>query len=110
MSTNPQPYELGPTRGAIGFPWWEHRNLAQVARDEALIKLMSRRKPDDARHSMTAMMFAAHEGNIDTVMVLIEAGADVKTKNEDGWTARKFAESKGNTEIVTILKRVGAWE
>ena len=47
MSTNPQPYELGPTRGAIGFPWWEHRNLAQVARDEALIKLMSRRKPDD---------------------------------------------------------------
>ena len=37
-------------------------------------------------------------------------GADINTKNKDGYTALDLARDKGHTEIVELLKKHGAKE
>jgi len=44
------------------------------------------------------------------VKALLDAGTDVNAKDKDGGTALKFADSRGYTEIVEILKQAGARE
>lgn len=44
----------------------------------------------------------------DIVVILLNKGADVNAKNNNGWTALMFAEFENHTEIVNILKQAGA--
>ena len=51
----------------------------------------------------TDFIEAVPKGNIQSVMALLEKGADVNAKNEYGLTALYLASQKGHTEIVKLL-------
>jgi ankyrin repeat protein len=44
------------------------------------------------------------------VKILIEAGADVNARDNEGRTALKIAADKGHTDLVQLLKAAGAKE
>jgi ankyrin repeat protein len=52
----------------------------------------------------TALMFAAREGYIEIVRVLLQKGADLNAKDSVGYTALSLAETRGQTEVVRLLK------
>ncbi|MCA9500732.1 MAG: ankyrin repeat domain-containing protein [Nitrospira sp.] len=54
------------------------------------------------------LMVAAAFGHVDTVQVLLDAGADVNSKDLTGWTPLHAAAFKGNLEIVRLLLDRGA--
>jgi ankyrin repeat protein len=51
---------------------------------------------------------AAREGDTEDVVRLIEAGADVEARDNDGITAFIAASSNGHLETVDALKAAGA--
>ena len=57
----------------------------------------------------TALYWAAYEGNLEIVQVLINAGASIDVQdNFCGWSALIFAVQNGHIEIVQELIRAGA--
>jgi hypothetical protein len=56
----------------------------------------------------TALMAAARSGQTDTVKTLLEQGADVKAKDNDGLTALMDAATAGQTDTVKTLLEQGA--
>ncbi|XP_014256373.1 KN motif and ankyrin repeat domain-containing protein 3 isoform X2 [Cimex lectularius] len=54
-------------------------------------------------HGQTALMLAVSHGRIDTVEMLLEAGADVNIQDEDGSTALMCAAEHGCIDIVKLL-------
>lgn len=61
------------------------------------------------KKGLTALMRFAWMGQSEAVKMLLDAGADTKLKNENGWTAFYFACSHGNDEkIVKYLLDAGA--
>ena len=62
-------------------------------------------KPDTRDpENRTALMWAAAEGQIKNVKLLLKHKADVSLKDVDGDTAESFAAQKGHTAIVKILQ------
>ena len=57
-----------------------------------------------------ALINAAGEGNLETVKLLIEKGADVNAKDKNGNTPLKNAFSHGKTDIAEFLRKAGAKE
>ena len=55
-------------------------------------------------------MMAATEGHIESVLTLLDAGADVNEKNNNDYTALMLAKEQGHTEIAEILRKAGAKE
>jgi ankyrin repeat protein len=55
-------------------------------------------------------MYAALRGNIKVVRVLLQAGADVNARNNDGSTALTLALEYGHKRIVELLIKTGAEE
>ena len=55
-----------------------------------------------------ALMVAAAFGHVDTVKVLLNAGADVNAKDFTGWTPLHAAAFNGNLQIVRLLLDRGA--
>mmetsp|Transcript_105152 Transcript_105152/g.206253 ORF Transcript_105152/g.206253 Transcript_105152/m.206253 type:complete len:84 (+) Transcript_105152:2647-2898(+) len=53
-------------------------------------------------------MFASQKNHEDLVQVLLDAGADVNVKGEEGWTALITATSFGHSAIVQLLLEAGA--
>ncbi|WP_368655161.1 ankyrin repeat domain-containing protein [Ornithinibacillus sp. 4-3] len=54
------------------------------------------------------LIFAATEGDIDSVLELLEAGADINTKDNQGVTAVMAATHNNNVKTVKILIEQGA--
>lgn len=48
----------------------------------------------------TALMYAALHGDLETVKVLIQKGAEV---NREGWSPLHYAASSGHTEVIKLL-------
>jgi len=57
---------------------------------------------------MTALVFAAREGDIECVKALVEAGADVNQQTNYGWTALLTATQNKNYQIGKYLLEHGA--
>jgi ankyrin repeat protein len=57
---------------------------------------------------MTALMCAAEFWHTEIVSLLIELGADIHAKDDDGKTALMSAAESGHTEIVSLLLDLGA--
>jgi hypothetical protein len=53
---------------------------------------------------LTPLMLAAVWGNAEVVRILLEAGADPLLRDAGGKTARDAAESKGKSEVVSLLR------
>jgi ankyrin repeat protein len=49
-------------------------------------------------------MFAAAEGHIDVVRILLEYNADPSLEDIDGDTAETFARQNGHSEVADLLK------
>jgi len=65
----------------------------------------------DIRESMlqqTPLMAAAHTGDIPTLELLLEAGAEVNARNEHGGTALMYAAESGHNAAVALLLDAGA--
>lgn len=52
----------------------------------------------------TPLMFAAGEGQLAVVKILLERGADPSLKDVDGDTALVFAQRRGHTEVERLLE------
>ena len=53
---------------------------------------------------------AAGYGHTEAVEMLIDSGADINAKDSKGISAMMWAEAKGHTEIVNLLREKGAQE
>ena len=51
-------------------------------------------------------MFAAGIGDLETVKILIENGADINLQNKDGENALDIAINKGQKETAEFLKKL----
>jgi ankyrin repeat protein len=58
--------------------------------------------------NQTALMWAAHEGNVATVKLLLEAGANVNDRSRFGWTPLLFAARQGQVGSIQALAAAGA--
>ena len=58
----------------------------------------------------TPLMWAVYNDhdNVDIIKALLDKGADVNIKANDGATALSWALKKGNTNTVALLKKAGA--
>jgi hypothetical protein len=58
----------------------------------------------------TALIIACRTPNVPSELVkaLLTAGADVNTRSRNDYTALSWATSRGNTEVIRILRRSGA--
>jgi ankyrin repeat protein len=56
----------------------------------------------------TPLLFAAESGNLELAKLLVERGADVNAKSDDGLTVLSYAYNSNNKELVKFLKEHGA--
>ena len=63
--------------------------------------------PAWARASFTALMNAAMQGHVETVKLLLAAGADVHAKTHNNTTTLMLAAHGGNLEIAKLLLDAG---
>jgi len=56
----------------------------------------------------TALMWAAHEGNVETIELLIAAGARLDDRSIFGWTPLLFAARQGQSAAIRALVAAGA--
>jgi len=56
----------------------------------------------------TPLQWASYNGALEVVRLLLEQGADVEAKDEDGKTALQQAGDRGHDEIVKLLREHGA--
>lgn len=58
--------------------------------------------------SKSQLIEAAKSGRLAAVEELLQSGADVNERDEQGWTAIKFAAGRGDLSMVELLARHGA--
>jgi ankyrin repeat protein len=66
--------------------------------------------PAIAQYMNSQLIEAAQNGRAEEVQALLEGGADVNAKDDDGQTALTVATQAGHTEIAEMLKKAGAKE
>ena len=57
--------------------------------------------------AVTPLMGAAFIGDTDAVKAMLADGADIKAKDNAGWTALTYAVWKGHSEIIRLLEEAG---
>lgn len=62
----------------------------------------------DKQFNATLLMWAAHEGKVDTLKLLLTRGAEMESEKEGGKTALWYAAEQGRTDAARILIQRGA--
>ena len=58
----------------------------------------------DTQGGSTALNWAAYNGEVQCVRLLVDGGADRWIRSNEGKTALNYAASKGHESIMTILR------
>jgi len=56
----------------------------------------------------TNKVYVGELGQVEVIKLLIEAGANVNAKTDEGWTALMAAANAGSVEAVELLLKAGA--
>jgi ankyrin repeat protein len=56
--------------------------------------------------NVTALHSAAHRGNLKLVRLLVESGAEINLKMDNGDTAISIAENDGHKEVKVYLESI----
>ncbi len=59
---------------------------------------------NETSNGMTPLMFAARYNNVEILKLLVDKGANLKLKDEKGYTALKHAEISGAKEAASFLQ------
>jgi uncharacterized protein len=59
---------------------------------------------NESRNGMTPLMYAARYNNPEIAKYLIEKGADISAKDNNGFTALKLAEGGKATQVAEVIK------
>jgi uncharacterized protein len=62
----------------------------------------------DKKHAATALMWAAHEGHVELVQLLLDRGARIDERKHSGETALWFAAQQGHAGAAELLLQRGA--
>ena len=57
------------------------------------------------KYGETPLMSASYEGHAKVLGALLDAGADIKLKNDGGYTALDLARKRRKYEVVALLER-----
>ncbi|MEN8263634.1 MAG: ankyrin repeat domain-containing protein [Nitrospirota bacterium] len=82
--------------------------IAQIHGHEDITKLLVQRDADVNqidRSGRSSLMMAAHHGRLKQVQFLLESGAIIDLKDEDGDSALDLAIEKRHVEIADLLRR-----
>lgn len=86
-------------------------NLIEAVKNNDINKINSILKSGKAdinskdKYCETALMIASCKGNLEIVKLLVDNGADINIKNNNGKTALDLADSE---EIKEVLRKTGA--
>lgn len=59
---------------------------------------------NESKNGMTPLMYAARYNNAEIAKFLIEKGADISAKDNNGFTALKLAEGGKATQVAEVIK------
>ncbi|HMC00968.1 MAG TPA: ankyrin repeat domain-containing protein, partial [Flavobacteriaceae bacterium] len=59
---------------------------------------------NDKSNGMTPAMYAAKFNRVEILELLIENGANLKARSDQGWTAKKYAELSNAKEAKTVIE------
>lgn len=59
---------------------------------------------NESKNGMTPLMYAARYNNAEIAKFLIEKGADISAKDNNGYTALKLAEGGNATQVAEVIK------
>jgi ankyrin repeat protein len=99
---------LAACRGAPATPLSKAAAMGDLARIEALLKENVDPNDSDGR-GVTALMWAARAGEVDSIRALMGAGARVDAQDHaNGWTALQHAVHKNQKDAASALLEAGA--
>jgi TonB family protein len=88
------------------------RDWAETGQTEAVRELLAGPQPVDVdyrdAHGWSALMYALKGGHDDIVKILVDAGANVRLKNNDEESALHIAAKYGRSEATRLLLDAGA--
>ena len=87
--------------------WWAccHQDWAQAA---FLLEAGARMEwRDEEESGMTAIMWAARGGSLETVTLLFNRGANIHARCNDGWNALMWTSYRNHANVVSYLADKG---
>lgn len=105
-------YACLPDNWTCGGDKWTFAHIAAEFGKAAVLETCLKAHPDAAKavtqHKVTPLHTAAHLGEIETVTMLLDHGADVNAAGYEGRTPLHTAARTGHAHIVTLLLAHGA--
>ncbi|KAJ3271470.1 hypothetical protein HDV01_006600 [Terramyces sp. JEL0728] len=69
-----------------------------------LIDFKSDIEMKDSFYGWSAVFFAAQEGHLECIRILLDAGCDISTKDQEGWLPWTYALYRGHVDVAALLR------
>ncbi len=102
----------GFTAIQIAVEWSSHKAVNQfLEKDAELVHYISKEGDDVQDGNFSLLHFAAEEGKLENIKLLVNSGADVSAKTTQGYTPLQYAALAGKVDVVeAMLQYKGATE